>query len=96
MTAIILLGILSMALLTGCMGGEDYASYLDAVDKTEGIQSGVDKVEVVVQSTFNEALLQKVDKEEANAFRQLGLIKVTLEDRFNKVEIGRASCRETV
>ena len=86
MTAIILLGILSMALLTGCMGGEDYASYLDAVDKTEGIQSGVDKVEVVVQSTFNEALLQKVDKEEANAFRQLGLIKVTLEDRFNKVE----------
>ena len=75
-----------MTLLTGCMGGEDYASYLDALNKTEDIQSGVDRVEVVIQSTFNEALLQKVDKEEANAFRQLGLVKVMLEDRYNKVE----------
>lgn len=84
--SVVITGIFIMAILTGCMGGEDYASYLDAVKKTEDIQSGVDKVEVVVQSTFNEALLQKVDKEDADAFRQLGLVKVTLEDRFNHAD----------
>jgi hypothetical protein len=85
-TAVIMLVICFILILTGCMGGEDYASYLNAIKKTEDIQSGVDKVEVVVQSTFNEALLQKVDKEDADAFRQLGLVKVTLEERFNHTD----------
>ncbi len=84
--AVVISGIFFMAILTGCMGGEDYASYLDAVQKTENIESGVNKVEVVVQSTFNEALLQKIDKDEAEAFRQLGLVEVALEERFNHSE----------
>ncbi|HSN65258.1 MAG TPA: hypothetical protein VLS94_01400, partial [Fusibacter sp.] len=43
---VVITSIFIMAIMTGCMGGEDYASYLDAVKKTEDIQSGVDKVEV--------------------------------------------------
>lgn len=82
----VLTGIFFIGILTGCMGGEDYASYQDAVKKTEDIQSGVNKVEVAFEGTFNEGLLQKINQDEADALRQLGLFKVTLQERYNRKE----------
>ena len=68
---------------TGCMGGEGYEDYLGAVDKTEAIQSGASQIEVVVESTFNEAILSELSADERKKLEQLKTYEFKLENHFN-------------
>lgn len=68
-------------LLGGCMAGEGYQDYLNAVDKTEKMSKGISRTEVVVESTFNEAVLTTIGPE---VVKGLSNVRVTVESRFDR------------
>ncbi|HAS72643.1 MAG TPA: hypothetical protein DCS67_00690 [Clostridiales bacterium UBA8960] len=45
-----------LLILTGCMSGEGYQDYMDALEKTENITKGTSKVDVQIKNRFNEDL----------------------------------------
>lgn len=68
-------------ILTGCMQGEDYDAYMAAVDKTDAVNSGRARTEILVESTFNQAFVNEFASEDIKTFEHY---LFTLEERFNR------------
>jgi len=84
MFGMLLVFILIAFTLTGCMGGEDFESYMKALEKTESINQGASQIEVTVESTFNETLLSEFSSDERRVFEQLKSYNFKLENHFNR------------
>lgn len=67
-------------LLGGCMAGEGYQDYMNAVDKTENMNRGVSRTDVIVESTFNEAVVASLG---SDVVKGLSDVRVTVESRFD-------------
>ena len=74
-----LIGLMS----TGCMSAADYESYMNAVAKTDEIQKGISMMDVSVESTLNQALMDQLTQEERATFEKMKSIKANITDRFD-------------
>lgn len=74
-----LIGLMS----TGCMSTADYESYMNAVIKTDEIQKGISTMEVSVENTLNQALMDQLTQEERETFEKMKSIKVNITNRFD-------------
>lgn len=70
-------------LLGGCMAGEGYQDYMNAVDKTENMSKGISRTDVVIESTFNEAVVATIG---SDVIRGLSNVRVTVESRFDRTK----------
>lgn len=74
-----LIGLMS----TGCMSAADYESYMNAVIKTDEIRKGISTMEVSVENTLNQALMDQLTQEERETFEKMKSIKVNITNRFD-------------
>lgn len=79
MVLVLLFGLM----LSGCMNGADFESYMNAVAKTDGIQKGVSHMEISVESTLNLELMNQLKADERETFEKLKSIQVDLTNRFD-------------
>lgn len=74
-----LIGLMS----TGCMSAADYESYMNAVIKTDEIRKGISTMEVSVENTLNQALMDQLTQDERETFEKMKSIKVNITNRFD-------------
>ncbi|MCK8059793.1 MULTISPECIES: hypothetical protein [unclassified Fusibacter] len=83
-TGMILLALVLVLALVGCQS-KDYDNYLEAVERTDQVQSGVREMEIGYGLQVDEAKMEGVDIE---LFKAMNNIELTLTETFDK-EAGR-------
>lgn len=83
-TGMILLALVLVLALVGCQS-KDYDNYLEAVERTDQVQSGVREMEIGYSLQVDEAKMEGVDIE---LFKAMNNIELTLTETFDK-EAGR-------
>ncbi|GAB6107062.1 hypothetical protein [Fusibacter bizertensis] len=70
---------------TGCVGGEDYKTYIDAANKTDGIEKGASEIQISVINTFNEDILADMSEADRKMISTLNQVELNITSHFNHV-----------
>lgn len=70
--------------LTGCMAGEGFDDYMKAVNQTEEMTHGASKIEVEINSEFNQDFLSELSQEDRYEIQQMNHFEFEIEKHFDR------------